>query len=897
MWINNIELNGVPDIDDDGNGYVDDVYGYDFADADSDPRDINDPNVYGRGHGTYCAGILGAVGNNGEGITGVCWNVRVMALKIFSEDNGDSFVDAAIEALDYAVRMGASITSNSWVIGEYHQGLKNTIEAANQDGVLFIGGAGNDGESYAYYPAGYNLNNIISVMATDANDQRSIWTPTRGSNWGLTSVDLAAPGSNILSCGLGGGYEFHGGTSAATPHVSGACALMWSVRPSLSHLEVKQIILDTVDELEALDGLCVTGGRLNIYNAILEATKREDVLNKLDDIHDSDSVLPGDYITYTIQYANSIMDANDPNYLGNLTNVQIVDYLPEEIDPCDIVFSGPNSVYDILKGTVIWQVGMLSPGSSNSVILTVKVNEHAEPMGTISNSCAIYTNEVQPITSTEITDVNSWDPNIIYVDKRSGGSNTGMSWDSAYTNLQQAFERARHGCGSTIWIAEGTYKPTYKPISGSVRSISFQLPEGVSAYGGFPSGGGRWEERNPNVYETTLSGDIGAPNDHNDNSYHVLMCKDVNNAILDGFTITAGNANGSVFPHDVGAGMRNESSSPRLVNCMFAANSAGGVGGGMHNNENSKPMLTDCIFSRNTADNYGGGMSNWSSAPEMINCTFTGNQAGNSGGGMDNYKSAPRLTDCTFTNNSVTGAGSGMLNSENSNPILTNCLFSRNSAGNYGGGMSNWSSAPEMVNCTFTNNLAGKGGGGIDNYDNSNPTVTNCVLWGNIAPSNPQIHNYGAVSVTVSYSDIQGGWPGVDNIDADPCFVDVSNPDPNLWNLRLKSTSPCIDRGDNNAASPAATDLDSHPRIIDGDCDDVNLVDIGAYEFNYAYMGDFDYNCRVDFFDFSIFGRAWEIQEGDPGWDWACDISDPTDDYIDWRDAAILCENWLAEIP
>jgi hypothetical protein len=127
--------------------------------------------------------------------------------------------------------------------------------------------------------------------------------------------------------------------------------------------------------------------------------------------------------------------------------------------------------------------------------------------------------------------------------------------------------------------------------------------------------------------------------------------------------------------------------------------------------------------------------------------------------------------------------------------------------------------------------------------------------------------------------------------------VDVSNPDPNLWNLRLKSTSPCIDRGDNNAASPAATDLDSHPRIIDGDCDDVNLVDIGAYEFNYAYMGDFDYNCRVDFFDFSIFGRAWEIQEGDPGWDWACDISDPTDDYIDWRDAAILCENWLAEIP
>ena len=182
------------------------------------------------------------------------------------------------------------------------------------------------------------------------------------------------------------------------------------------------------------------------------------------------------------------------------------------------------------------------------------------------------------------------------------------------------------------------------------------------------------------------------------------------------------------------------------------------------------------------------------------------------------------------------------------------------------------------------------------NLNDSNPAVTNCILWANTAPTGPQI--YGGIP-TLTYSDIQGGWggSGTGNIDSDPCFADANNPDPNLRSLCLKPDSPCIDAGYNNAAYLAATDLEGHPRIIDGDCNDVDVVDIGAYEFNYAYMGDLDYNCSVDFFDFSIFGRAWMTEEGDPDWDWACDMSDPPDDYIDWRDVAILCDNWLAQMP
>jgi subtilisin family serine protease len=263
MWVNEAEFNGIPGQDDDENGYVDDIYGYDFRNNDADPMDDH----Y---HGTHCAGTIGAVGNNSEGVAGVCWNVRIMALKFLSS-GGSGWTSDAILCVEYSVLMGANLSSNSWGGGGYNQGLKDAIDAAGADGMLFVAAAGNDGANndvYPHYPSSYDCESLIAVLATDSDDERSVHPGWWASNYGLQTVDIGAPGSSILSCEPGGQYGHHSGTSMATPHVAGACALVWSMNPAMSNGEIKDILLRTVDP--TLPELCVSEGRLNLYSAILE---------------------------------------------------------------------------------------------------------------------------------------------------------------------------------------------------------------------------------------------------------------------------------------------------------------------------------------------------------------------------------------------------------------------------------------------------------------------------------------------------------------------------------------------------------------------------------------------------------------------------------------------------
>ncbi|MDG5814866.1 S8 family serine peptidase [Chitinispirillales bacterium ANBcel5] len=255
MWTNPGETpNGE---DDDGNGYIDDIHGYDFAYGTSDPMDRN-------GHGTHCAGTIAAVGDNNIGVVGVMWDAQLVALK-FLNDGGGGSTSGAIEAVNYATMMDIDITSNSWGGGGFSQGLKDAIAA----GGLFIAAAGNSSENkdiFPSYPASYNLDNIISVAATDHNDNLA-WFSCYGPN----SVHLGAPGVDILSTVPNNSYDHYSGTSMATPHVAGVAGLIWSFNPSLTALEVKQIILDNVDPIPSLQGMTITGGRLNAQRAI-EAT-------------------------------------------------------------------------------------------------------------------------------------------------------------------------------------------------------------------------------------------------------------------------------------------------------------------------------------------------------------------------------------------------------------------------------------------------------------------------------------------------------------------------------------------------------------------------------------------------------------------------------------------------
>ena len=358
-----------------------------------------------------------------------------------------------------------------------------------------------------------------------------------------------------------------------------------------------------------------------------------------------------------------------------------------------------------------------------------------------------------------------------YVDVAAGGTNDGTSWTNAYNHLQDAL--AHVGAGDEIWVAEGTYRPDKSGgVTPADREASFELRNDVVIYGGFPSGGGDWEDRNADGHQTILSGDLigndGANFANNrDNSYHVVSGSFTDTtAILDGFTITAGNANGDGMPHDAGGGMRNESGNPTVRNCTFTANSAiwgggienfeaspvivgctfsgnfAGTGGGI-NNFNSNVSLTDCTFSGNSA-NRGGGMYNRDgSSPTITDCTFSGNTAGIQGGGMYNIaNSNPTLISCTFGGNSAEAYGGGMLNSESSSPLLTDCTFSENSADDGGGMFNTEVSSPTVTGCTFSGNSA-KFGGGMSNAANSNPTITDCIFAGNTVEYDTTEHGSG----------------------------------------------------------------------------------------------------------------------------------------------------------
>jgi hypothetical protein len=362
MWINEAEFNGTAGVDDDGNGYVDDIYGYDCCNDDPDPIDDE-------GHGSHVSGTIGAVGNNGVGVTGMCWNVKIMAVKFLDSDGGGNTADA-IESVQYATLMGAKVMSNSWGGGPYDTGLEDAIRTAGDAGILFIASAGNgygvNNDINPHYPSSYDLDNVIAVLSTDYHDHLS-----DHSNYGFYSVDIGAPGGDddckICSCYMGGGYHCAFGTSMATPHVSGACALIWSISPSLNRQEIKDIILRTVDPLPSLDGRCVSGGRLNLHNAVLEMRA-----SWVEVVPEAGTIASGDVNNITVTflsdgavgiYEGEIVVASSDPYVPEVTipmtlTIEPVDRYTELFDPDYPVESNDPERNDMANRTLIlWPDG------------------------------------------------------------------------------------------------------------------------------------------------------------------------------------------------------------------------------------------------------------------------------------------------------------------------------------------------------------------------------------------------------------------------------------------------------------------------------------------------------------------------------------------------------------
>jgi subtilisin family serine protease len=263
VWTNPREVAG-DRVDNDGNGYVDDVHGWDFANNDADPFDD-------QGHGTHVAGTIGASGNNGTGVTGVSWQVSIMALK-FLDAAGSGTTSAAIAAINYATMMrrnfGVNVvaTNNSWGGGGFSSSLQSAIAAGGSAGILFVAAAGNDGsdnDATPSYPASYTGGSIIAVAATDSSNRLASF-----SNHGATSVDVAAPGVGILSTTPNSTYSSYSGTSMATPHVTGVVALLKAARPAATADQVRAAILSTATPVAGLAGKVATGGLVNAAAAV-----------------------------------------------------------------------------------------------------------------------------------------------------------------------------------------------------------------------------------------------------------------------------------------------------------------------------------------------------------------------------------------------------------------------------------------------------------------------------------------------------------------------------------------------------------------------------------------------------------------------------------------------------
>jgi hypothetical protein len=354
-------------------------------------------------------------------------------------------------------------------------------------------------------------------------------------------------------------------------------------------------------------------------------------------------------------------------------------------------------------------------------------------------------------------------------------------------------------------------------------------------------GGGIYNlDSNPTLVHCTFSANFAG--DSGGGMFNKLSSAILNNCVF--------SDNSAVF----GGGIYNQdSSSPILVGCKFTGNSADFLGGCMFNS-GGRPALNDCLFSANSATDGGGGILNSASSPKLADCSFNGNFSEH-GGAILNQGSSPTLVNCTFSGNSATWGG-GMLNEMMSNPLVKNCTFNGNSAALGGGMRNNMMSNPLVKNCT----LSGNSHGAISNDMQSGTTLINCILWDN---TNSQLSGG---SSNIMYSDVEGGWPGLGNIDADPCFADPCNGDYHLksqvgrWDVNSQSwvldyvTSPCIDAG--NPGCPEANEPAPNG----------NRRNMGAYggtaeasksPANWRSIADMTNDWAVDYNDLKVFVDYW----------------------------------------
>ena len=377
MWINPDEVadNG---LDDDNDGYVDNIYGIDAVNNDGDPMDDNN-------HGTHCAGTIGARANDGNPHVGVAWNVKLMGCKFLS-GAGWGYTSGAIECVDWATANGAKVLSNSWGGGGFSQGLHDAIANARDQGVIFIAAAGNSGANTdlsPHYPSSYDLDNVISVAAMNRHGNLASW-----SNYGAVSVDLAAPGVEVYSstADSDSSYANFSGTSMACPHVAGVSALMFAQHPDSSVLEMRQRLLMTVAPMDSLNGKVVTGGRVDAHQALVGGEDGDLELQ----VTSSANPLRGGQTASLYARVTDLIPVTGATVIGTASSVG------------DLVFLDDGEVPDLVAGDATYTANLLVPTDSSLNSISVEVT--ASKTGKNPATAAVSLNVIQPPTNDNFAD-------------------------------------------------------------------------------------------------------------------------------------------------------------------------------------------------------------------------------------------------------------------------------------------------------------------------------------------------------------------------------------------------------------------------------------------------------------------------------------------------------------
>ena len=614
MWRNPGEIAG-NGVDDDRNGYVDDVYGINSITGSGNPNDDS-------GHGTHVAGTIGAIGNNAKGVVGVAWRLKIMACKLL-DSSGEGNVSDAIECIEYACSQGAQIMNGSWNGKEFSQALKDAIIAARDNGAIVVASAGNstsDNDSIPAYPACFDMDNIVSVAATDRNDSLASF-----SNYGLYSVDLAAPGVDVTSAWRtsDNAYRTMGGTSMAAPYVAGALALLRARFPGESYVRLIGRMLNSVDRLSALDYRCVTGGRLNLRNALTAS-------------------FPDLFVTPTTELCfggmaggpftparHSFIVYNCGTASLNWTAAKIQDWLS----------LSSNS-------------GTLGPGESVTITVTLNTIANGMLSGTYPGAIT-FTNTTNGSGNT--TRGIRFVIGPVCVRPAGNDLNDGSSWTYAKKTVQTGLRSSSPGV--EVWVAAGVY----------LERIT--LKNDVALYGGFAGTETLRNQRNWSDNASILDGGGGG-------SVVTVPPGVDGDAVLDGFTIR----NGSGIPvtgYSEGGGIFCNYSSPTISNNHVTGNTVSYRGAGIYCYYGS-PTITGNKITGNQAAQYGGGIYSYGSSATITSNTFASNTAPNGGGITSNGTE-------TISNNIIAFGSSGVYKSSGLTPTLrNNCVFG-NTSYNYSG--------------------------------------------------------------------------------------------------------------------------------------------------------------------------------------------------------------------